>query len=222
MNLFNKNPLVQKYDVWRERCTTFDDWEFISYVLKHGLVVVHPEQRPAAFSLSNYPCRDVKLNALADLVIQDEIREGLVVDPDRGLLDHCEWWHPLSVVPKHGGKARIVHDFSAPEGDCLNDHINFLKTRLPQHDEVFATLKPGMYMAKVDLRWFFRHVPLDPADWCLMGFEWNGRKLVDTRLNFGQRNAPEVANRFGLAVEWYLRRNLKGIPCQGTYEVSSL
>ncbi|MEY2838654.1 MAG: hypothetical protein RJB60_953, partial [Pseudomonadota bacterium] len=211
---------MQKFDVWAARCHLDEDWEFISYVLRNGLAVVHPDCRPEPNVFNNYPVHCPVLASLANTAIADEIREGLVAEPAEGLLDQCIWQHPLSVVPKSGGKARVVHDFSAPEGGCLNDRIDFLKTRLPQHDAVFAALKPGMYMAKLDLRAFFRHVPLDPADWCLVGFSWNGRKLVDTRLNFGQRNAPEVSDRFGQVIERYLRENLNGIPCQGIFRVS--
>lgn len=41
-----------------------------------------------------------------------------------------------------------------------------------------------------------------------MGFRWDGREVVDSRLNFGQRNAPEVAYRFAMVVLWLVRRRV--------------
>jgi hypothetical protein len=66
----------------------------------------------------------------------------------------------------------------------------------------------GAWLAKIDLKAFFRHVPLDPADWGLMAFRWDGQRFVDTRLNFGQRNAPEVAYRFAMAVLWAVQQRM--------------
>ena len=36
-------------------------------------------------------------------------------------------------------------------------------------DRAFAAMRPGCYMAKIDLKAFSRHVGVDPADWCFMG-----------------------------------------------------
>ena len=173
--LFDNNLLRLKKQVWLERCSTFADWDFLHYVLWHGLSVTHPHQRPAPFALRNYSSvYDTSLHRAVTEVIEGEIRDGLIAHPPPWLLPHCKWVHPLAAIPKAGGKARVIHDFSAPSGGSLNDHIDFVSHSLPRHEEVFMALKPGMYMAKVDLTAFFRHIPLDPADWCLMSFEWEG------------------------------------------------
>ncbi|KAL4458597.1 hypothetical protein ABPG75_013462 [Micractinium tetrahymenae] len=66
-------------------------------------------------------------------------------------------------------------------------------------------------MARVDIRQYYRHFPIDPADWPLLAFRWQfeGKAepttLWDPYLQFGQRKAPEVVHRFTLAILAMLR-----------------
>jgi hypothetical protein len=220
-NLFDQNPLRLKFQTWLARCHEDTDWPFARYVLTHGLAVVQPDQRPAPYDLCNYSSvRDPDLSALAADTVADELRQGLIAVPHAWLLSQCRWVHALALVPKGGGKARIVHDFSAPDGDCLNSHIDFVSVSLPRHEDVFRVLTPGTHLAKIDLRAFFRHVPLDPADWPLVGFRWDGQIMLDTRLNFGQRNASEVADRFGALVERYIARTAEALASCHIFRVS--
>ena len=62
-------------------------------------------------------------------------------------------------------------------------------------------------MAKVDLRAAFRMVPVSPADWDLLGMQWQGKYYVDTCLPFGLRSAPFLFNKFAEALNWILCQN---------------
>ena len=74
-------------------------------------------------------------------------------------------------------------------------------------------------MAKIDITAFFRHIDIDQADWPLMGFRWEGKRFLDTRLNFEQRNAPEAAYRFAMAVLWSVQCDITGMSLQSWLEV---
>ena len=65
-------------------------------------------------------------------------------------------------------------------------------------DEVadYVERNPGCFAAKIDLSNYFRHLPIDPLDWPLLvgvwEFEHGWEPLIDTRMPFGLRHAPEV------------------------------
>lgn len=76
---------------------------------------------------------------------------------------------PLLCVPKRGSAdLRFVHDLSFPEGSSVNDGIsNELYL-----DQPFKLRPPGIESCLVfnkDLKHAFRQIPIDPADYPLVG-----------------------------------------------------
>src|SRR5271170_5847354 len=59
-------------------------------------------------------------------------------------------------------------------------------------------------MMKRDLKAAFRHVPINPCDYWLLIFEWDGKFYVDMFLPFGLRTAPRIFNLFAEALHWVL------------------
>ena len=57
-------------------------------------------------------------------------------------------------------------------------------------------------MMKRDLKAAFRHIPINPCDYWLLLFEWNGQFFVDMFLPFGLRTAPRIFNLFAEALHW--------------------
>ena len=196
-------------------CAGAPDFEFVHHVLVHGLAVTAPDQRPAAYDVPNHAsCRVAVDAAKAGLIIAGEQRDGLISVPTEWFARaHCHWVHPLGLIPKikpnGASSVRIVHDTSSPAHDCLNAHIDYLRLSYDRVDATFAALQSGDFMAKIDIAAFFRHIPMDPADWGLLAFRWDGQLFIDTRLNFGQRNAPECAMRFSNTVMWAVRQQLQ-------------
>eukprot|EP00892_Ulva_mutabilis_P011062 jgi/Ulvmu1/8328/UM042_0034.1 len=52
-----------------------------------------------------------------------------------------------------------------------------------------------------------------------MAFRWGGRVYVDTRLDFGQRKAPEVAYRFSMVVLWHVREAVRSMGLAGCVHI---
>lgn len=82
---------------------------------------------------------------------------------------------------------------------------------------------PGCFMAKIDIKAFFRHISTDPIDWPLLCSQWDfgqGTELiVDTRIPFGLRHAPEICCRFSGVVLGILRRRLLRRGCRIGHDV---
>ena len=51
---------------------------------------------------------------------------------------------------------------------------------------------PGVLMAKLDLSSAYRHIPVQPNDSHLLGFEWQGIIYMDRALPYGLRSAPKI------------------------------
>ncbi|XP_055337903.1 uncharacterized protein LOC129587950 [Paramacrobiotus metropolitanus] len=57
-------------------------------------------------------------------------------------------------------------------------------------------------MAKMDVKSAFRLIPVRPAEWNLLGYQWNGEFYFDVVLPFGCRASPYVFEQFAGAVHW--------------------
>ena len=66
----------------------------------------------------------------------------------------------------------------------------------------------GSLMIKLDLEQAFRHIPVRPADWPLLGFNWRGEFFYEKFLMFGARSAPYIFNLFAEALHWILQHHL--------------
>ena len=58
----------------------------------------------------------------------------------------------LSVVPKPDGGIRLIHDFSRPEGVSVNSYASKEPCGMQTVDDAIKLVRPGYYMAKVDLK----------------------------------------------------------------------
>ena len=113
----------------------------------------------------------------------------------------------LGAIPKKGSeKVRLLHDASRPAGDALNDYAHPEHFQYQTIDDAMKLIKPGAYMAKIDLSNAYRVVRVHPSDWEYTGLKWTFRGhdkptfMVDTRLSFGARKSPMIFNELTQAV----------------------
>ena len=113
---------------------------------------------------------------------------------------------PLMCVPKRDtDELRIVHDLSFPEGFSVNDGISkdsyldqSFKLRLPGIDRLVEFINAkgrGCHIFKKDLRRAYRQIPIDPADYRLLGMCIDGSIYFHTSLPFGLRSATLICQR---------------------------
>jgi hypothetical protein len=145
------------------------------------------------------------------LAIQDEIRKGRVKEITESKLPLNYFCSPIGLVPKlidgmqHGW--RIIFDLSSPAGSSVNDGIpkecgTLVYETLNDAVRLVAQVGKGAVMMKHDLKAAFRHVPINPCDYWLLLFEWEGKFYVDIFLPFGLRTAPRIFNLFAEALHW--------------------
>jgi hypothetical protein len=67
---------------------------------------------------------------------------------------------------------------------------------------------PGSQMIKLDLEQGFRHIPIRPSDWPLLGYWWEGSFYYELFLMFGLRSAPYIFNLFSEALHWILQHHI--------------
>ena len=116
---------------------------------------------------------------------------------------------PLGLEPKPDGGWRRIHHLSYPRGSSVNCHIprDYGALEYTSIDDAIAILLrlgKGTIMVKRDLSDAFRHIPIAPSDWWLLGFFWNDAYWYDRFLPFGLRTAPYIFDLFAKALCWML------------------
>jgi hypothetical protein len=125
---------------------------------------------------------------------------------------------PLGLTDKSDGSKRRIHHLSFPSkypAESVNGNIpeEYGTLRYSTMDDVVAILsRPpygvGSILVKRDLEYAFRHIPVSPLDWPLLGFHWDSTYYADCFLPFGLRTAPYIFNLFAEAFHWILGRAL--------------
>ena len=113
---------------------------------------------------------------------------------------------PLSTRPKKDSvEHRIIMDLSWPPGRSVNNGIakdQFMgfhaKLSFPTIDAIVRRVvelgdQEPVYLFKVDLSAYFRQLPLDPGDYSLLCFVWNGKIYFDIVSPMGLHSAPYFA-----------------------------
>jgi hypothetical protein len=116
---------------------------------------------------------------------------------------------PLGLTPKSDGTWRCIHHLSAPRGNSVNDYIpkewaTLTYTTFDQAMALVTQVGAGAWLVKRDLADAFRHIPVHPSDWWLLGFQWNNSWWADLRLPFGLRTSPAIFDLFAGGLDWIL------------------
>lgn len=140
--------------------------------------------------------------------LQKQVQYGRVtqVDPQAEAQYVCS---PLSLVPKHDGGWRRIHDLSSPQGQSVNDGIphDWGALEYATYDDAVNTLLsrgPEAQFIKRDLKDAFRHIPVVTSNQWLLGFYCDDCYWVKRYLPFGLRTAPYLFNLFAKTLNWIL------------------
>ena len=129
-----------------------------------------------------------------DKYFQDELGYGAIV----GLFNSkpFEKLHisPLMARTKPDGGTRVIVDLSWPRHCSVNscvptncfDFIEF-QLKYPTIDNLICKIKemgPTALMFKVDLQRAFRNLPMDPADYPVLGLHWQNQTYLDVATAF--------------------------------------
>jgi hypothetical protein len=125
---------------------------------------------------------------------------------------------PLGLTDKSDGTKRRIHHLSFPPNspsESINGNIptEYGTLQYATMDNVISILSQepyglGSILVKRDLEDAFRHIPVSPLDWPLLGFSWASTFYADCFLPFGLRTAPYIFNLFAEAFHWILQQAL--------------
>ena len=158
--------------------------------------------------LPNHASAFAHPNVIADS-IQSDISKGRV--KEIASLPANYFCSPIGLTPKtlDGTQtgSQTIFDLSSPDGHSVNDGIpkeyrSIVYETIEDAIRLVAQAGRNAMMVKRDLKSAFRHIPINPCDYWLLIFEWQGKYYVDMFLPFGLRTAPRIFNLFAEALHW--------------------
>ena len=121
---------------------------------------------------------------------------------------------PLGLVPKkQPGEFRLIHHLSFPSRASINDFIDekLCRVKYTSFDEAVGMIadlcKEGrpVFMAKLDIKSAFRLLPVNPLDFDLLGFKFDGY-WIDRSLPFACPISCRLFEMFSCFLEFYIKK----------------
>lgn len=221
--LATRLPVPSRLNVrtWRILLRDYPD-NIICEFLEFGWPLGYHSEVLPVFDLRNHRGA-LNFPAAVESYLTDEIHLGRVAGPfDVIPFTDAFVASPLNTVPKRdSSERRVIVDLSWPCGHSVNDGIprdSFLGDPLdlsyPTIDAIVdavVSLGRGCLLYKRDLRKAYRQFPVDPFDYHLLGYSWDGHFYFDTVLTMGLRSAAMACQRSTSAVSWILAQRGRAV-----------
>lgn len=205
-------PVITQLNIstWEFYLQSYHDAHVVDF-LRFGWPVSYTAENLPTSSSSNHPSA-VDFADHVEHYINTELGYHAIAGPfSTNPLHQPLICSPLQTVPKRGSNQwHIVMDLSYPPQLSVNSGItasSYLnepyKLRLPGIDRLcqFILLHGrGCLLYKKDLRRAYRQLPIDPKDYHLLGFTFNGRLYFNTHCPFGLRTSAMICQRTTSAV----------------------
>lgn len=168
--------------------------DYLSYGVQNGFLVVDSDAEIPTYECKNYGSVSVgPAHDFVDKLINSELVNGkYIISKSK---PHCI--HALGAVPKRDSlKWRPITDCKRPIGVSINSHMSstYREFCYTSVDRVIDMVKPGYFMASVDIAAAYRSILIHPSNWKYQGIVWDidgvPTYLCDTHLCFGIRCAP--------------------------------
>jgi hypothetical protein len=205
--------VTQCLPVWRMELEYDVNKTFILDGIQFGFKIIDRDCGVLRASCKNYKSALLDNHDRVELQILKEIRLGryIIVDNPPPVVSS------LGAVPKAGGGIRVIHDLSRPAGG-LNKYGVDSGVTYATVDEALKMIKPGSYLAKLDLSEAYRSLPIHPLCYNLTGLSWTFTGvedpvfLFDARLPFGSSLSGSIFQSVSDSVmRMYRRRGFRGI-----------
>jgi len=124
---------------------------------------------------------------------------------------------PLGLQPKKApGQFRVIHHLSFPKGRSINDGIprdcaTVKYATVGQAIKHILSFGTGCYLAKTDIKSAFRIIPVNPADYHLLGFHWEKEYYYDRCLPMGCSSSCAIFEAFSTALEWIISNQILNV-----------
>ena len=216
-NMFGARiPVPSKWnlDVFQELLKDYDDKEVIQG-LKFGWPTGRlPTLKDPTLTFKNHQGAVDHPQALRKY-IKKEAEKGAIIGPFNKIPFNKVGISPISTRPKKNSQEhRVIVDLSFPpavnDGMVKGNYIGFTaELTFPRTDDLafrIAQLGNNAQMFKIDLSRYFRQIPLDPADYSMIGYVIDGELYFDKVLPMGMRSAPYIAQRITNAIAFIHRQ----------------
>jgi hypothetical protein len=209
------HPTISKYlSTWTKELESDEDKNFLLHGLKHGfpLIDCDPSIIKKYTATNHKSCAD--LSQKVSNRIREEMEDGNYIETPAEAVTLVS---PLAAIEKSDGDVRLIHDLSHPKCNSLNDYATKEDCQYENVADAVKDLHPEMWMAKCDLKWAYRSMPIQPEHYTLTGLQWtfpgNSKPttLIDTAFPFGARKSPAHFNRITKAVKRMMIR--RGFNC---------
>jgi hypothetical protein len=138
--------VTQRLDLWKVELDQDFDKSFLLAGLEYGFMIIDTECTLHDSFRSNYKSVLLDDRVKVEVQIRKEIDLGryIVVKNPPSVISS------LGAVPKPGGKVRVIHDLSRPDGGinrfCENSSVTYSTI-----EEAISFMAPNCFMAKIDL-----------------------------------------------------------------------
>lgn len=194
--------MSRNIDRWREELRGDVDRDFLLRGLTEGFRVVDEGFTPEPVEVDNYKSALDRRDSVENQILE-ELSEGrYVFVKEKPVIVSA-----LGALDKSDNRVRLIHDCSRPFARSVNDYVNRKEKMVYQSvADACSLVNQGYFMAKIDLRSAYRSVPIHPSNLRFSGIKWqfqgesDPRYMVDTRLMFGSKLAPNIFHRLSQAV----------------------
>ncbi|KAL9977192.1 hypothetical protein ACROYT_G014570 [Oculina patagonica] len=192
------------YTAWIRNLGNDPDRNFIIDGLTNGFEIIPSETVLEKAETSNYKSATAgQFRYKVEKQIREEISKGnYVVTQAKPTIVSA-----LGAIPKpQSDKIRLIHDCSRPQHSNVNSYATTQHFSYVTVEQAVSMIKPNAYLAKIDLKSAYRHVPIHPSNYSATGLAWqfHGENhityLYDSKLPFGASKSPEIFHRLTQAV----------------------
>ena len=196
-------------DCWKRELENDLDKDFVLGGITKGFHIIEPQSTVKESTYKNHKsATDPSIKDFIEKIIveENELNNYIVTDVKPVIVS------PIGSVPKSDGGHRLIHDCSMPSGSSLNDYAPiFDKYKYESVDTAVSMITAGSFLAKVDIKSAYRHIPLHPHSQQATGLQWtfkNGetRYMYDVKLPFGAKASPTIFHRISQAVKRMMYR----------------
>ena len=134
----------------------------------------------------NWAPRPIKFNEHEKEIIDGEVQKLL----NKGVIEVCQpektqYVSNIFIREKKDGSFRTILNLSK-----LNKSVEYHKFKMETLDSIVKLLRPGCYMASLDLKDAYYSVPIAPEDRVFLRFQWNDTLFQYTCFPNGLTSAP--------------------------------
>ena len=189
------NKLTDCLPAWERELENDADKEFLLDGVGKGFDILESKQPDTTAHCKNYNSARVTFAGKTEKQVLLEVSKGNYVETNI----HPTIVSSLGAIPKpQSKKIRIIHDMSA---SGLNQWVSDRSVTYCTVDDATRYMKPGSYLAKIDLASAYRGIPICPRCYRYTGLSWHfqgdnsPKYFFDTKLSFGAAKACQIFDR---------------------------